>query len=86
MLDKTLLIKASGEWEIITPENGEKFTLEELQKYVGGYIEYIRLPKKEALVVNEEGTLLGLPLNPMVSAAYGHPIVGDVVYGPAKLL
>ena len=86
MLNKTTLIKASGELETITPENGDRFTLEELQKYVGGYIEHIQLPHRELLVVNEEGLLLGLPFNAQASMIFGRPLVGDVVYGPAKLL
>ena len=86
MTNKAILFKASGEWEFITPGDEKKFSLEELQKYVGGYIEIIRLPHRECLVVNEEGNLQGLPLNAMVSTAYGHHIVGDVVYCPSRMV
>ena len=86
MTDKAILFKASGEWEFIKPNDGKKFSLEELQKYVGGYIELIRLPGRECLVVNEEGVLLGLPLNQTITEAISRPIVGDVVYTPSKLV
>ncbi|MBZ0201580.1 MAG: DUF3846 domain-containing protein [Ignavibacteria bacterium] len=36
-----LLIKSSGEKISITPENGIIFSLKELQKHVGGYIEML---------------------------------------------
>ena len=46
-------------------EVSEKMGLDELQKFVGGYIEMVptTIPHR-ALVVNEEGELNGLPPNP----------------------
>ena len=38
-------------------------TLEELQGFVGGYIEVYDLAADLAIICNEEGKLLGLPLN-----------------------
>lgn len=54
---------------------------------VGGYIEHVNpklLRRPYCLLVNEEGLLLGLPVNYLASYMYGthmhgHPIVGDVV-------
>lgn len=57
-------------------------TLEELQHQVDGYIEYIRLPpgnSHKKMVANEEGQLLGLPVNEKASQIAGQMIVGDVV-------
>jgi hypothetical protein len=54
--------------------------LEALQKAVGGYIEYVRLPNGAALVVNEEGLLQELPINVLACVLSGRTIVGDVVY------
>lgn len=45
------------------PKNGTDFSLEELQEFVGGYIETITLLDDLIMVVNEEGKLLGLPFN-----------------------
>jgi hypothetical protein len=45
------------------PANGKKFTLEELQAAVGGYIEFLELPDGSALVCNEDGLSMGLELN-----------------------
>lgn len=39
----------------LVPANGRDFTLEELQKSVGGYIEIIDLTDKSIMIVNEEG-------------------------------
>jgi len=48
----------------IGPGGGRStFTLEELQKLVGGYIEIVSLANGDLLVVNEDGMALGLPTN-----------------------
>lgn len=62
MRDKTIrvLTKMPGSmWRVQHMDN----TLEALQKYVGGYIETVRLFKDAVVICNEEGRLLGLPEN-----------------------
>ena len=55
-------------------------TLEALQKAVGGYIESLTLiPGKAVMIVNEEGVLLNLTLNPAASALAGVRIVGPAL-------
>ena len=39
-------------------------TLKEAQAFVGGYVECITFPNGDLLIVNEEGKLMQLPLNP----------------------
>lgn len=78
------LYKTTGEKVTISPKDGRRFSLEELQLYVGGYVELIRIGRDNYLVVDEEGTLKGLPLNPGATKivrqlGYTH-IVGDAVY------
>jgi len=51
------LIKETGVTEEVSPKNGKKFTLEELQKYVGGLIEFVQLNDKYNLIINEEGKI-----------------------------
>ena len=47
---------------VVNPKDGKKFTLEELQGFVGGYIE--RIPVKGGFMyLNEEGKLKDLPRN-----------------------
>lgn len=53
----------NGEFIYKEPKNGTDFSLEELQEFVGGYIEIIPLVDDLIMVVNEEGKLLGLPFN-----------------------
>lgn len=76
---KTDIIRADGPSEIrLTPE---KLTLDELQEIVGGHIEivYVRhLGHRREMIVNDEGHLVGLPLNRAASAIYCGPIAGDV--------
>lgn len=57
------LIKADGATSDVLPSNGQSFTLKELQAFVGGYIEIIRVGSSTWYVINEEGKLLGLPAN-----------------------
>jgi hypothetical protein len=50
--------------------------LESLQRLVGGYIECVSVGKGVDMFVNEEGLLIDLPLNKVVS---GHTLVGTIV-------
>ena len=69
-------------------------TLKEAQKFVGGYVEGITFPNGDLLLINEEGKLINLPLNPEATALwrttftkdkylFGHD---DFVVGPAILI
>lgn len=86
-MKKGILIKANGEMEWRVPKDRRSFTLEELQGFVGGYIELVRLPGELDLYCNEEGLLRSLPFNPIASVlcseGLGVPmnIVGDVIMG-----
>lgn len=62
--------------ETVSPANGTAFTLEELQKIVGGYIEALYLHDGRIMFLNEDGKRLGLPLN-LVSARVGAPTNRD---------
>lgn len=58
-------------------------TLEVYQHLVSGWIEVVHAAGLQhyhsAMVVNEEGVLLDLPVNPLASMLYGEYIAGDVV-------
>lgn len=77
------LLLATGEKREISPRNGKKFSLEELQKLVGGYVEFLGFGNGRAFVMDEEGRLKGLPLNreaTRIAARLGYDyIVGDVL-------
>ncbi len=49
------LIRPDGTEEIVVPEKGKKFTLEELQKHVGGFITLMPRCGKRQILVDEEG-------------------------------
>lgn len=55
-----------------------KVSLEDAQKFVGGYVEVVSLGKRQMLV-NEEGLLIGLPVNPEASQLAGQMIVGNAL-------
>ena len=80
------LIKANGETSKVLPGNGKVFTLQELQSFVGGYIEFRHIDG-EIMVMNEEGKLMGLPNNDeatnvlmeLKAIASDDYVVGDVL-------
>lgn len=80
-----------GEWPIL-PANGEKFTLEELQMIVGGYIEIVHLTDKTLMVLDEEGKLKGKKMNLYATGLFRRLkqvqdyIVGDVMIVPSKMI
>ncbi len=49
------LIKTDGSKLEIQPQNGLDFQLDELQKFVDGYIEIINLYNGDILVINDNG-------------------------------
>ena len=51
------------ELKIISDSKDEP-TLESAQEFVGGYVEGITFPNGDYLIINEEGKLMNLPLNP----------------------
>lgn len=56
------LIRVDGTTETVNPKNGKRWTLEELQTLVGGYIEL--LPRLQIqILVDEEGLLKQKPVN-----------------------
>lgn len=61
---KAILVKAGLEPELIEFEE----SLENLQKYVGGYIEMVQYfdDNDVDVVINEEGKIIGLPLNKVI--------------------
>ena len=66
-------------------------TLKEAQDFVGGMVECVTWPNGDLLIVNEEGKLIGLPLNPEATLLWrmtfdnDNYVTGrkDFVVGPA---
>lgn len=54
-------------------------SLEEAQAWVGGYVQIVRLGAGSQMLVNEDGLMMGLPVNPLASQEYGAVIVGNVI-------
>jgi hypothetical protein len=77
------LIKANGRKKSVTPKNDSNFTLEELQKYVGGNIQIVKTNDKRLMVINEEGKIFNLDHNRRATKLYEYGscdiIMGDVL-------
>ena len=81
---KGLIIRTTGEMEFADFEFGNSYNT--IKEAVGGWIECVHLPSLGAdLWLNEEGKLIGLPLNShgttLWAKEYGHTdfIVGDII-------
>ena len=83
----------ASEFKIITKKKDEP-KYKEVSDFVGGMVEAITFPNGDLLLINEEGKLMSLPLNPEATALwrstftadkylYGHD---DWVSGPAILI
>ena len=83
MTKKAILIPVEGEEQELTPKDGKYFSLEEMQKIVGGYIEIVGLGEGLVLVCNEEGKIDGksLPNARATKVWQKHYGATDVIYG-----
>ena len=73
-MKRITLIPVAGETKELTST-----TLEAMQKAVEGYVERVPLKGRRVLLVNEEGLIHGMELNPRASALAGKPLVGPAV-------
>lgn len=76
------LMKANGEIKNIIPNDNKHFSLEELQDYVNGHIEIVKLNGLAGmsgyiLVINEEGKLNNLQFNEAATFVFHNGIIED---------
>ena len=89
-MEQTKINTNETEFKIIKDKKDEP-DLQSAQLFVGGYVECITFPNGDVLIVNEEGKLRDLPLNPEATLLWkiafdnDNYITGrkDVVVGPA---
>ena len=78
------LFKTNGEKKYLKPRRRGRFSLEELQKAVGGFIQYVPAGESHYMIVDEDGLDKHLPVNVDATAVirqFGGPaIVGDAVF------
>ena len=58
-----------SEFKIITDKKDEP-DYKAVSKFVGGMVEAVTFPNGDLLLLNEEGKLMGLPLNPEATALW----------------
>lgn len=95
---KPILIFPDGTEREVTPANGKKFSLRELQGFVGGIIQYCKAKDGRDMVLNDEGKLCALPINEEATKLYEYGslnpadwalnthdfLVGTVLVSPRK--
>ena len=79
------LIRATGEQMTVKPASGGKFTLEELQGFVSGFIERIDLENGKAMYINEDGKALQMKRNVAATVCLQQRgcLQGDYIAGDA---
>ena len=83
----------AAEFKLITDKKDEP-DYKAVSKFVGGMVEVVSMPNGDLLLLNEEGKLMGLPLNEKASKLWkdtfdnDNYITGrkDYVVGPAILV
>ena len=70
-------IKNTAKLQIIEDSKHEP-NLKAAQEFVGGYVEGIPFPNGDYLIINEEGKLMGLPLNPEATALWRATFDNDI--------
>ena len=86
-------LKSTAKFQIIEDSKHEP-DLKAAQQFVGGMVQGIEFPNGDYMIMNEEGKLMGLPLNPEATALWratfdnDNFITGrkDFVVGPAILI
>ena len=92
-MEQTKVNTDVSEFKIIDDEKNTP-TLKEAQDFVGGMVECVQFPNGDLLLLNEEGKIFNLPLNPEATALWratfdnDNYITGrkDFVVGPAILI
>ncbi len=92
-MTNTEINTTASEFKIVDDVKDEP-KYKEVSKFVGGMVECITFPNGDLLLINEEGKLIGLPLNPEATALWratfdnDNYITGrdDFVVGPAILI
>mgnify|MGYP002622197616 CR=1 FL=1 len=77
-------IKTDGTTIEVEPKNGTDFSLDELQGFVGGYIEVL-LCGDRYLVCDEEGKLKNKPLNMAATMIADEYYKNDCIVGDALI-
>ena len=91
--DMTDINTKASEFKIIKDSKDEP-DLKTAQKFVGGMVQGIEFPNGDYMIMNEEGKMMQLPLNPEATALWratfdnDNYITGrkDFVVGPAILI
>ena len=86
----TTVNTTAEQFKLITDKKDEP-DYKAVSKFVGGMVEVVQFPNGDLLLLNEEGKLMGLPLNPEATLLWkmtfdnDNYVTGrkDIVVGPA---
>ena len=67
------------QFKLITDKKDEP-DYKAVSKFVGGMVECVQFPNGDLLLLNEEGKLMGLPLNPEATALWRSHFTNCLLY------
>ena len=70
MSAETIKVNTTAEEIKIITDKKDEPKYPEVREFVGGMVEAITFPNGDLLLLNEEGKLMGLPLNPEATALW----------------
>jgi|TARA_R100001443_G_scaffold31594_3_gene45750 hypothetical protein len=71
----------------IIEDSKQEPSLEEAQKFVGGYVEGVELNNGDYMIINEEGKIHQLPVNTEATKVWEQSYgASDVIMGPAIVI
>ena len=65
-----IFYETNGSITILLPQIGHQFSYAELKGMVKGMVQIVPLPDGKSIIVNEEGKLIGLPVNEAATAEW----------------
>lgn len=83
------LLREDGTKQVVTPADGARFSLTEVQTLVEGHIELVSIsPDPRMMFVNEDGHRLGMTINVAATVLYQGtpPRHNGIIVGPAVVM
>jgi hypothetical protein len=73
------LIRPDGSCSEVLPKNGKDFSLKEIQKHVGGYVQFVTGQNGKNYLCDEDGIAKRLKPNKVASERIGTDVLGNVL-------
>jgi len=83
-MKKFQILKTNG--DKVSQSFNDNLSLEDLQKIVGGYIEFLPLKDNKFMIVNEDGKCINLPINIQATFIAKNSNINDFIVGDVVVI